>query len=205
MSDVSVRFSCISDNSATTGEVTTSQQKKKTHRQQTAKLLLNDSKMLWLLNTSAFLIIGHVLRLCYYCVITDIIQEYLKASLEWLLFTALAVNWVETGVKKNETQPSNTLWFWTSVTWTVWMRTESLEWFSERRCDPQKKNKNKNAYQTDSDDSDGVRWLIVRILQLDLCVLPSKYYYTHLILMSCNHFKRCSRLEAVAGRRWRPV
>lgn len=54
------------------------------------------------------------------------------------------------------------------------------------------------------DDSDGVRWLIVRILQLDLCVLPSKYYYTHLILMSCNHFKRCSRFGSRSGETMAP-
>lgn len=147
--------------------------------------------------------------MCYDCVITVLLLCYYRHHpriLESLFgMTSLYCIRGETGVKKNETHPSNMLWFWTSVTWTVWIRTESLEWFSERRCDPPKKKKKKNAYQTDSDDSDRVRWLIVRILQLDLCVLPSKYYYTHLILMSCNHFKRCSRLEAVAGRRWRPV
>lgn len=134
-----------------------------------------------------------VLLLCYYWHN----QECSKASLEWRLFTALAVNWGRLGWKKwNPTKQhalildqcdANSL----DQNWIIRVILREM--------------KNKNAYQTDSEDSDGVHWLIVRILQLDLCVLPSKYHYTHLILMSRNHFKRCSHLEAVAGRRWRPV
>lgn len=172
---------------------------KKPHQQQTAKLLLNDSKMLWLLNTSAFLMMGHVLRLCYYCVITDIIQQCSKASLEWRLFTALAVNWGKLGWKKWNPTKQHAL-----ILDQCDANSLDQNWIIRVILREMKKI-NKNAYQTDSEDSDGVHWLIVRILQLDLCVLPSKYHYTHLILMSRNHFKRCSHLEAVAGRRWRPV
>lgn len=141
MSDASVRFSCISDNSATTGEITTSQKKKKknpsaTNSQAAAKWLQNAlaAKHISILRNRAC--VTTVSLLCYY--------RHHPRILESLFgMTSLYCIRGETGVKKNETHPSNMLWFWTSVTWTVWIRTESLEWFSERRCDPQKKEEEK--------------------------------------------------------------